>query len=92
MTTDTMTAGDYTRLVAREICDALSRTDDAQVETLLDMIEEAQNIFLGGAGRSGLMARAFAIQPSAIYGELRMLANRIRPGASRVALVDRRAL
>lgn len=62
MTTDTMTAGDYTRLVAREICDALSRTDDAQVETLLDMIEEAQNIFLGGAGRSGLMARAFAMR------------------------------
>ncbi len=56
-----MTARDYSQLVAREICDALSRTDDRQVEMLLDMVEEAQNIFVGGAGRSGLMMQAFAM-------------------------------
>jgi len=57
-----MTARDYSQLVAREICDALSRTDDRQVEMLLDMAEEAQNIFVGGAGRSGLMMKAFAMR------------------------------
>ncbi len=57
-----MTARDYSQLVAREICDALSRTDDQQVETLLDMIEEAENIFVGGAGRSLMMMQAFAMR------------------------------
>lgn len=57
-----MTARDYTQLVAREICDALSRTDERQVETLLDMIESAGTIFVGGAGRSLMMMQAFAMR------------------------------
>ena len=36
-----MTARDYSELVAREISDAISRTDNEEVENLLDMIEEA---------------------------------------------------
>jgi 6-phospho-3-hexuloisomerase len=59
---DLMTARDYSQLVAREICDALSRTEDEQVETLLDMIEEASTIFVGGAGRSLMMMQAFAMR------------------------------
>lgn len=59
---DLMTARDYSQLVAREICDALSRTDDEQVETLLDMIEDAGTIFVGGAGRSLMMMQAFAMR------------------------------
>lgn len=57
-----MTARDYSQLVAREICDVISRTDDEQVETLLDMIEEADHIFVGGAGRSLMMMKAFAMR------------------------------
>ncbi|MGD9498330.1 MAG: 6-phospho-3-hexuloisomerase [Armatimonadota bacterium] len=57
-----MTAKDYSQLVAREICEALARTSEEQVETLLDMIEQAQTIFVGGAGRSGLMMKAFAMR------------------------------
>lgn len=60
--TYSMTARDYSQLVAREICDAISRTDDEQVETLLDMIEEAEHIFVGGAGRSLMMMQAFAMR------------------------------
>ena len=57
-----MTARDYSELVAREISDAISRTDNEEVENLLDMIEEAQNIFVGGAGRSLMMMKAFAMR------------------------------
>jgi 6-phospho-3-hexuloisomerase len=57
-----MSARDYSRLVGQEICDALSETDDRQVETLLDMIEEAETIFVGGAGRSLMMMQAFAMR------------------------------
>ena len=59
---DEMTARDYSQLVAREICDALARTDEQQVETLLDMIETAGTIFVGGAGRSMMMMQAFAMR------------------------------
>ncbi|MGC9319226.1 MAG: 6-phospho-3-hexuloisomerase [Armatimonadota bacterium] len=55
-------ASDYSALVGREICDVLARTDDQQVETLLDMIEEARSIFVSGAGRSGMMMSAFAMR------------------------------
>jgi 6-phospho-3-hexuloisomerase len=59
---DLMTARDYSQLVAREISDALGHTDDDQVETLLDMIEDASTIFVGGAGRSLMMMQAFAMR------------------------------
>lgn len=59
---DLKKASDYSELVGREICEALARTDDQQVETLLDMIEDAGSIFVGGAGRSGLMMKAFAMR------------------------------
>ncbi len=59
---DPMTARDYSQLVAREICDVLARTDEQQVETLLDMIETAGTIFVGGAGRSMMMMQAFAMR------------------------------
>ncbi|MEA3402534.1 MAG: 6-phospho-3-hexuloisomerase [Armatimonadota bacterium] len=55
-------ASDYSALVGQEICDALARTDDQQVEALLDMIEEARSIFVAGAGRSGMMMSAFAMR------------------------------
>lgn len=57
-----MKATDYSKLVGNEICDALAMTDDDDVETLLDMIEEANTIFVGGAGRSGFMMQAFAMR------------------------------
>ncbi|HUS80738.1 MAG TPA: 6-phospho-3-hexuloisomerase [Armatimonadota bacterium] len=57
-----MRAGDYTHLVGEEILDALSETDDQQIERLLDMIQEANHIFVGGAGRSDLMLKAFAMR------------------------------
>ena len=59
---DEMTARDYSQLVAREICDVLARTDEQQVETLLDMIETSGTIFVGGAGRSLMMMQAFAMR------------------------------
>lgn len=38
------------------------KTDDRLVEQLLAALSEAQRVFLYGAGRSGLVARAFAIR------------------------------
>lgn len=53
---------EYTQLVGEEILEVLADTDDEQIETLLDMIEAAGHIFVGGAGRSLLMLSAFAMR------------------------------
>lgn len=57
-----MKASDYSRLVADEIAAALVDTDDQEVETLLDMIQDADRVFVSGAGRSGFMMSAFAMR------------------------------
>ncbi len=57
-----MKASDYSRLVADEIAAVLRETDDQQVETLLDMVQDADRVFVAGAGRSGFMMSAFAMR------------------------------
>lgn len=57
-----MKASEYSRLVGEEIAAALAETDDQEIETLLDMIQEADQVFVTGAGRSGFMMKAFAMR------------------------------
>ncbi len=57
-----MKAHEYGRLVGEEVLSVLADTDDQQIETLLDMVEAADHIFVGGAGRSLLMLSAFAMR------------------------------
>ena len=57
-----MKASEYSRLVGKEIAAALAETDNEQIEKLLDMIQEADRVFVAGAGRSGFMMRAFAMR------------------------------
>lgn len=57
-----MKASEYSRIVGQEIAAALAETDDQQIERLLDMIQEADRVFVCGAGRSGFMMRAFAMR------------------------------
>lgn len=57
-----MKAHEYSKLVGEEILRVMAETDDQQIETLLDMIQAAHHIFVGGAGRSSLMLSAFAMR------------------------------
>lgn len=52
-------ATDYVLEQAKEV---IGRTDPAKVEELLRMLAKAKRVFVYGAGRSGLVARAFAIR------------------------------
>jgi 6-phospho-3-hexuloisomerase len=52
-------AVDYVLEEARAL---VRKTDDKEVEKLLKALSDAQRVFLYGAGRSGLVARAFAIR------------------------------
>ncbi len=52
-------ATDYVLEQAKKI---IAETDPAKVEELLRMLAKAKRVFVYGAGRSGLVARAFAIR------------------------------
>ena len=49
-------------LIVREIDQCLGAVAPAQVEAAVDAIDKAQQLFIAGAGRSGLAMRAFAMR------------------------------
>ncbi len=55
-------ASEFTQAVVAEIRATLSRISDEQAAALVDEIEDAEQIIVAGAGRSGLMARAFCMR------------------------------
>ena len=50
------------KTVSEEIRTSLSQVDDQQIEKLVQEIVQAKKIFVAGAGRSGLMIKAFAMR------------------------------
>ncbi len=48
--------------VARHVLNILEHLNDKEIETMIGSIKKADRIFLLGAGRSGLAARAFAMR------------------------------
>ena len=57
-----MTVGESIGQIADEVARALSQVSGEAAERLCDAILEAPRVFVAGAGRSGLMARAFAMR------------------------------
>ena len=52
----------YTDSIVNELHQTLHRISIEQTEKLVDLIEHVDTIFVCGAGRSGFMARAFAMR------------------------------
>ena len=52
----------YVTTVPQELNAALSQIDSTSVDRMIEMIEKADEIYVCGAGRSGLMAKAFAMR------------------------------
>ena len=57
-----MKATEYAPKVLKELSIALAGVDDDDVERFVGQIEQAQSVFVAGAGRSGLAIRAFAMR------------------------------
>ena len=53
---------EYASLITKEITDTLTKVSPEEGEKLTDMILAAKKIFVAGAGRSGMAARAFAMR------------------------------
>ena len=52
----------YTKEILAELNRTIERMDDAEAEKLVDGMQRANKIFVAGSGRSGLMAKAFAMR------------------------------
>lgn len=57
-----MTVAEYSRAITNELERTLSNLADADAERLVDTVLMSERIFVAGAGRSGFMARAFAMR------------------------------
>ena len=57
-----MPIGEFELIIAEEIGAALAQTEERQIAAVADAILEAQRVFTGGAGRSLLMMKAFAMR------------------------------
>ncbi len=57
-----MKYNEYTQIVQKELCNTLSQVSDSHIEELVDKILQSEKIFVAGAGRSGLMAKAFCMR------------------------------
>lgn len=57
-----MNTTSYTAAILEELQVALAAIDEAEAEQLVQAILAANQVFVAGAGRSGLMGRAFAMR------------------------------
>lgn len=57
-----MTLGETTQAVLKELQGVLLQVDEGAVQELEERILAARRVFVAGAGRSGLMMRAFAMR------------------------------
>ncbi|MBP1966591.1 6-phospho-3-hexuloisomerase [Paenibacillus aceris] len=57
-----MKTNQYVVVILEELQQAAERLDAGQADLIVDQILASQKVFLAGAGRSGLMAKAFAMR------------------------------
>ena len=58
---------DTQKLILDKIAGVLNVTDKTQAQKLKDLVDGAGRIFVGGAGRSGLVSRFFAMRQTAQF-------------------------
>jgi 6-phospho-3-hexuloisomerase len=57
-----MNSTEYAGIILEELSKTLSAVDPEKAERLCDLIEEAEEIFCTGAGRSGFQVKGFAMR------------------------------
>lgn len=66
-------------LINKHMEDASKKLDEDAVETFVDRILDSDRVFLVGAGRSGLMAKAFAMRLMHLDTEVHVIGETITP-------------
>jgi 6-phospho-3-hexuloisomerase len=73
----------YTGEILKELERTLRLISDEEAEQLMDAILEAKQVFVAGAGRSGLMARSFAMRLMHMGINAYVVGETITPGVEK---------
>ncbi|WP_145411307.1 6-phospho-3-hexuloisomerase [Paenibacillus xylanexedens] len=77
-----MSTNQYAADILKELERTLSQIDDAEMQTMAEHILEAEQIFVAGAGRSGLMGKAFAMRLMQMGLRVYVVGETVTPGIS----------
>jgi 6-phospho-3-hexuloisomerase len=78
-----MRATEHALRIVHEIEKAVKGVSDREAELLLDRLQKAERIFCAGAGRSGLMVRAFAMRLMQMGLECFVVGETVTPAIGR---------
>lgn len=73
----------YTDAVIRELQHTLRQVSDESAGQLVERILQAQKVFVAGAGRSGLMMKAFAMRLMHLGLQVYVVGETVTPGLGR---------
>ena len=73
----------YTDAVIRELEHTLRQVSDESAGQLVEQILQAQKVFVAGAGRSGLMMKAFAMRLMHLGLQVYVVGETVTPGLGR---------
>ncbi len=76
------TTSDFLKQILSELESAPSVLSDEETETFVSALLEARRIFVAGAGRSGLMAKAFAMRLGHMGFDSYVIGETVTPGYS----------
>lgn len=71
---------DYAQEILRELQHSLSQLKTQEAEQMAQLLLHSKKIFLAGAGRSGLMGRAFAMRLMHVGKEAYVVGETVTPG------------
>jgi 6-phospho-3-hexuloisomerase len=72
----------FAAVILEELQEAATRWDDEQADRFVERMMGARKVFLAGAGRSGLMAKAFAMRLMHIGIEVYVVGETITPNVT----------
>ncbi|QOS78571.1 6-phospho-3-hexuloisomerase [Paenibacillus sp. JNUCC31] len=77
-----MSSRQYAADILQELERTLSQIDDTEMQTMAEHILAAEQVFVAGAGRSGLMGKAFAMRLMQMGLRVYVVGETVTPGIS----------
>ncbi|MGV2884035.1 6-phospho-3-hexuloisomerase [Paenibacillus taichungensis] len=77
-----MSTGQYAVDILKELERTLSEIDDSEMQAMAEHILAAEQVFVAGAGRSGLMGKAFAMRLMQMGLRVYVVGETVTPGIS----------
>lgn len=70
----------YAQQIIEELQRSISQLDEEETERMAELLLQSNKIFVAGAGRSGLMGRAFAMRLMHVGKEAYVVGETVTPG------------